>query len=129
VSDDASDGIEKPRAWIAVARQSPKDVGQRQMVVSIDGKRVATLLYGQEITVEVDPGPHRLRVHNTLVWKTVELELAPGEHARFSTINRATWGTYAMVSFLGAGPLYVTLERVDAKGHDPSTEQAHSGIC
>jgi hypothetical protein len=120
VSDDTADEMQNPRAWITVARKSPQDVGQRQMVVSVDGKTVATLLFGDEITVEVDSGPHRVRVHNTLVWKTVNLEVTPGEHARFSTINRATWGTYAMVSLLGAGPLYVTLERVDDKGLDRS---------
>ena len=110
-----TDETERPpgtgRAWITVTRRSPKDIGQRQMVVSVDGKTVATLLYGQDVTCEVDPGVHRLRVHNTLVWKTVDLDLAPGEHVRFTTINRATWGTYAMVSLLGAGPLYVVLER------------------
>jgi|RhiMetdeSRZDD1v2_1073273.scaffolds.fasta_scaffold10902_14 hypothetical protein len=101
------------KARITVVRRSPRDIGQRQMVVSVDGKTVATLLHGDEVTHEVDPGVHRLRVHNTLVWKTVTVDLAPGEQARFTTINHATWGTYLMVSLLGVGPLYVVLERED----------------
>ena len=79
--------------------------------MSIDGHKVATLMYGETMTREVPPGEHRVRVHNTLVWKTVDLDLAPGEHARFMAVNRATWGTYAMLSLLGVGPLYVEMLR------------------
>ena len=60
---------------ITVARTSEQDVRIRQLVVSIDGKNAGTLLFGESITQDVEPGPHRLRVHNTLVWKTVELEI------------------------------------------------------
>jgi hypothetical protein len=96
-----------------VARRSPEDVGQRQVVVSIDGAAAATLMYGQSMTREVASGTHRLRVHNTLVWKTLDLTLSPGEHARYTVVNRAGWGTYWLVALLGAGPLYVTLTRDD----------------
>ena len=71
----------------------------------------ATLLYGQTMTRELEPGPHKLRVHNTLVWKTVKFELGAGEHARFAAVNRAGFGTYSMLGLLGAGPLYVTIRR------------------
>ena len=65
----------------------------------------------ESLTQEVEPGAHRLRVHNTLVWKTVDIELEAGEHARFTAVNRAGFGTYSMLGFLGAGPLYVGLTR------------------
>jgi hypothetical protein len=68
-------------------------------------------LFGQTATTEVVPGPHSLRIHNTLVWKTIELDLKPGEHARFAVANRAGWGTWWMLSLLGAGPLYLTVTR------------------
>lgn len=100
-----------PFARITVARTSDKDVRIRQLVVSIDGKQAGTLLFGESITQELEAGPHRLRVHNTLVWKTLDLELGPGEHARFNAINKAGFGTYSMVGLLGAGPLYVSLRR------------------
>jgi len=100
-----------PNASIVVARVSPRDVQQRQLIVSIDGLKVATLMFGDRVTRVVPPGPHRIRVHNTLVWKTIDVELAPGEQAHFSAVNRATWGTYAMLSTLGTGPLYVELSR------------------
>jgi len=98
-------------ARITVTRQAAADVRVRQLVVSIDGEKVATLLYGDSVTREVSPGQHRLRVHNTLVWKTVDLELAAGEHAAFTVVNQAGFGTISMLSLLGAAPLYVRVVR------------------
>ncbi len=98
-------------ARITVARQAEDDLRIRQLVVSIDGEKVATLLYGESVTRELPPGPHRLRVHNTLVWKTIDLDLAPGEHATFTAVNLAGFGTVSMLGLLGAGPLYVRVVR------------------
>jgi hypothetical protein len=98
-------------AHLTVTRHAAADVRIRQLVVSIDGRQAATLLYGDSMTRELTPGPHRLRIHNTLVWKTIDLSLAAGEHARFSAVNRAGFGTYSMLGLLGAGPLYVRVTR------------------
>jgi hypothetical protein len=46
----------------------------------------------------------------------VEFDVAPGEHVRFLTVNRAGFGSMALVALLGVGPLYVTLDRVE-RGH------------
>lgn len=97
---------------LTVTRTSPEDVRQRQIVLSLDGQRLATLLFGESVTRDILSGSHRLHAHNTLVWKTVLFEAAPGEHVRFSTINRAGFGSMALVALLGVGPLYVTLKRV-----------------
>ena len=96
---------------ITITRRHPDDVRDRQIVVSLDGDRLATLLFGAVVTREVAPGSHRLRAHNTLFWKTRDVELEPGEHARFVVINRAGPGSYALLGLLGAGPLYLTFER------------------
>jgi len=101
-------------ARLTVARTSPDDVAQRQIVLTLDGEPLATLLYGESVTREIPPGAHRLRAHNTLVWKTVEFDAAPDEHVRFSAVNRAGFGTMALVALLGVGPLYVTLDRESA---------------
>ena len=98
-------------ARITVARKHPKDVRDRQIVVSLDGQSFATLLFGDSVTREVASGLHRLRAHNTLFWKTIEIDLGPGEHARFVVINRAGAGTLSLLSLLGVGPLYLTFER------------------
>jgi hypothetical protein len=98
-------------ARITLVRRSSEDVQQRQVVASIDGTPWATLLFGESATTDVEPGPHSLRIHNTLVWKTIELDLKPGEHARFAVANRSGWGTFWMLSLLGVGPLYLTVTR------------------
>ena len=98
---------------VTIRRTSPADVRTRQLVVSIDGEKIATLLFGESVTRELPPGPYRLRVHNTLVWKTIDFTLAPGEQAAFEAINRTGKLTYFLVSALGVGPLYVTLRRVN----------------
>ena len=98
-------------ARITVRRREAGDVRDRQVVVSLDGEPLATLLFGEQVSREVPPGPHRLRAHNTLFWKTIDLDLAPGEHAVFRAINRAGLGSFSLLGLLGVGPLYLTFER------------------
>ncbi len=98
-------------ARITIRRESPDDVGFREIFVSIDGEQVAILRPNETFTVEVKAGPHRLRAHNTLFWKTHDIVLRPGEHARFVAINKAGFGTFGFMTFLGASPLYLTFER------------------
>ena len=99
-------------ATVTVSRRDPADFKQRQLVVYLDGRRRGDILFGQSLTHEISPGPHRLRVSNTLVWKTVSFEAKSGEEVRFEAINRPGKLTYPMLVILGAGPLYVTLRRV-----------------
>ena len=106
---------ELERSWaatITVRRKSRQDVGYRDIYVDLDGEQIAILHAGDEVTRDVKPGPHRLKAHNTLFRKTLDVTLAPGEHATFSVINKAGFGTYSVFAFfLGGGPLYLTLER------------------
>ena len=99
-------------ASVTVTRTSQADVKTRQLVPSIDGITLNTLLWGDSITCELEPGPHRLRVHNTLVWKTLDFALAPGEQAFFEVVNRTGPGTLALTVVFGIGPLYVTINRM-----------------
>jgi hypothetical protein len=103
-------GKEGP-ARLTVTRQSPKDVQTRQVELSLDGTAAATLMYGDTFTRDITPGPHALRMHNTLVWKTMEFDASPGEHVRYTVVNRTGWGTWWMLSLFGAGPLYLTVVR------------------
>ena len=98
-------------ARITICRQSPQDAGYREIFVSIDGEQVAMLEYGETYTAEIKPGPHRLRAHNTLFWKTRQIVLRPGEHARFTAINRTGSISFGLLFMLGAFPLYLTFER------------------
>jgi len=98
-------------ARITITRRHESDIRDRQIVVSVDGEPLDTLLFGQQATREIAPGPHRLKAHNTLFWRNLDVDLQPGEHARFIVINRAGSGTLSLLGIRGVGPLYLTFER------------------
>lgn len=115
-ADDIGRVIEElEKSWVAtitVRRTSKEDVGYRDIYVDLDGEQIAILHAGDEVSRDVKPGPHRLKAHNTLFRKTLDVTLAPGEHATFRVVNKAGFGTYSVFAFfLGGGPLYLTLER------------------
>ena len=98
---------------ITITRTSEEDWKTRQLVVAIDGTRVAEMLWGDSMTIELEPGPHTLRVHNTLVWKTVKFTLTPSEQILYEAINRASPSSYFFLGFmLGIAPLWVTIRRM-----------------
>jgi hypothetical protein len=103
---------ERMPASVTVVRKHADDIQQRQMIVWLDGERIATLMFGDEVTRDLEVGRHRIRVSNTLFWKTVEFEVKWGEQVRFEIINRAGRLTFPMLAFIGVGPLYVTVRRV-----------------
>jgi len=98
-------------ATITVNRQSPEDAAIREIYVSVDGEQIGVLKHGESVTHDLPAGPHRLRAHNTLFWKTHDLVLQPGEHARFTAINKAGWGSFGFLMVLGAAPLYLIFDR------------------
>lgn len=97
---------------LTITRTSEEDWKSRQLVVSVDGRGLGELLWGDSLWCELEPGPHRLRVHNTLVWRTIDFVLAPGEQIFYEAINRPGASTYLLLPLLGIGPLYVTLRRM-----------------
>lgn len=96
---------------LTVIRNSPDDIGTREVFVALDGQELAILRHGESVTREIPPGSHELRAHNTLFRKRDSFSVGPGQEARYRVVNRPGWGTMAMMSVLGAGPLYLTLER------------------
>lgn len=110
--DDFFDRRDLFPASVTITRTSEEDYQVRQLEVSIDGEHAGTLLWGDSLTRELAAGPHRIRVHNTLVWKTVEFTLAPGQQLFFEAINRSGPGTLVMTLLLGLGPLYVTVRQM-----------------
>lgn len=104
--------FEMQPASVTIVRRSQEDFKQRQLIVWLDGERLGDLMFGDAFKKDVHPGPHKLRVSNTLVWKTVEFDVKPGEQVRWEAINRPGRITYPMLVFIGVGPLYVTLRRV-----------------
>ena len=53
-------------ATITVTRREPADVKQREVFLSLDGERIATLLYGESVRREIEPGRHSIRAHSRL---------------------------------------------------------------
>jgi hypothetical protein len=100
------------RATVTVTRTSRDDVGFREVFVSLDGEELGILHSGDTVTRDVAPGTHELRAHNTLIRKRERFELKPGETATFMAINKAGTGTFSILSLLGAGPVYLTLQRI-----------------
>ena len=96
---------------IIIIRASPEDVRQRQVIVKVDGEWTGDLMYGEKLTRTVAPGKHTLNFNNTWNRKTVEVNLAPGEEATFRVVNRAGRFTWFLVAAIGAGPMYVSVER------------------
>ena len=111
-------------ARITIGRQSASDAGYREIFVSIDGEQVTMLQFGETYTCEIKPGPHRLRAHNTMFWKTHHIVLRPGEHAKFTAINRTGTISFGLLFMLGAFPLYLTFEREVEKSQarNPNTQ-------
>ena len=99
-------------AMLTVTRTDPADVKQRQLIISLDGQRLGQLLFGETLTHEMLPGPHRVRISNTLFWKTISFVAKPGDEIRFEAVNRAGWLTYPMMVIMGSGPLYLTVRRI-----------------
>jgi hypothetical protein len=95
---------------LTIHRTSAQDVKERQVIFSLDGKRIAELLYGQTFTCEIPPGPHTLRANNTLVWKTAEFLAPAGTHVHFTCINYAPRGRIYMLAVFGITPLFVALK-------------------
>ncbi|HLJ51407.1 MAG TPA: hypothetical protein VKU01_35615 [Bryobacteraceae bacterium] len=97
-------------ARIVLKRTSPEDVRQRQVIVKLDDEHIGNLMFGKTMTRAVDPGHHTLRVDNTWNKRKMEFDIAEGGEAVFRVINRAGRFTWFLVSALGAGPMYVSIE-------------------
>ena len=117
LADDPADPIVQQGVFpasVSITRTSEEDFKSRQLIVWIDGERLADLLFGDSVTRDLEPGPHRIRVSNTLVWKTAHFTVKPGDKVFFEAINRPGWGSLPMLLVLGVGPLFVKLRRMDS---------------
>jgi len=116
LADDPADPaaiFEGVPASVTITRTSEEDFKSRQLIVWIDGERVIDLLWGDSVTRTLEPGSHRIRISNTLVWKTVHFSIKSNEQVFFEAINRPGWGSLPLLLLLGAGPLFVKIRRMD----------------
>jgi hypothetical protein len=90
--------------------QEGTDMG-RGLALSLDGKDLPHLKVGRTFTTEIAAGHHRLRVNNTYHKKTVEFDVQSGEQVHYRIRNRVGFFGSMMISVLGAGPMYLEIER------------------
>ena len=113
--EDGQGALDDLRCLITFSRTHPSDCGQRQVFARLDGGEQVALLYGDIVTLEVNPGRHKLRVHNTLFWKNLEFTIEMGERLEFLMINRARWWTAGVVGVLGSAPLFLTVKQLSVR--------------
>jgi hypothetical protein len=99
------------RAFVTLRRDHPNDAQQRQVIVRVDDGPTATLMFGDRLTVEVQPGRHVLRANNTLFWKRASFSIEAGEHIEFVLVNRAGRLMLGLLATIGVAPLYLDIER------------------
>ena len=100
---------------MTLARTDARDTQQRQVTARVDDGPATTLMYGDRETFEVTPGRHLLKANNTLIWKRMPFVIASGEHLEFQLINRAGRFTLGFLALLGVAPLFLTIERREAR--------------
>jgi hypothetical protein len=100
---------------VTIARTDPTDVGQRQVIVEVDGGVVTKLAFGDSVTHSLSAGEHVLKANNTLVWRKLTFTAAPGEHVRFLVANRASRFTLGFLTLMGVAPLRMTIDQLNTK--------------
>jgi hypothetical protein len=127
-ADDASTisaGSDQSTAWLTIRRRSPEDIKERELYASLDGRRIAILRFGDEVTIAIPPGQHEVRVHNTLSRKKNAFDAAAGQHVCFKAVNVPGKGFALLAFFLGAALMWTGLER-EADGAPPGAAQRTS---
>ena len=105
--------MEQAQATLTVERNSPADMQERELYVSVDGGENAILRYGDSVTVPLIPGHHRLRVHNTISRRYAEFDAAAGDRIKFRGANVRGKHFAMLAMFFGIGPMHTVLERVE----------------
>ena len=98
-------------ANLTVNRNSPQDAQQREIVVSLDGERIAELVYGQSVSKEIPAGPHTLLVDNTWNSQSTNFTATDNEQINFVAQNRSGSFAQFLLMIFGAGPIRVSLQR------------------
>jgi hypothetical protein len=105
-------GVDSALTILEIFRDTPDDVQDRWIRVSIDDGPEEILRYGATLRYEVPPGPHRIKAHNTLSRDAVAVDGQPGETIRLRCWNRVAKGGVLMMLTTGFAFITVRLERV-----------------
>jgi hypothetical protein len=115
-------------ARLTVHRRSPEDEGERQLFVSVDGERLGMLGFGRQLSRALEPGEHRLRIHNTFWWKTVRFEVRPGDDVHFGAVNLTPGCMVGFAAAMGAAPMFVRIiPMTSAEAASPAADSSLAG--
>jgi hypothetical protein len=100
-----------PQTRLKVSHPEEGSVMGRGLNLTLDRKDWAHLKAGRDVTAEIEPGHHRLRVDNTYHKKMVEFDAKPGELVHYRITNKVTFFGSMMLGVLGAAPMHLVIER------------------
>jgi hypothetical protein len=80
----------------------------------IDDEPAEILRYGETVRLQVPPGRHRLKAHNTLSKDVIDFDAAPGQKIRIRCHNHFAKGGILMMLTIGFAFIKVRLEIIAA---------------
>jgi hypothetical protein len=115
----ASENSGPGAARVTIFRNSPDDTQTRQIKIYLDRQNQGELMFGDQMTLDVAPGAHVLRVDNTWNRKDLAIEVQPGDDLQFLTKSSAGKFVWFLLGFLGAGPMHVSIEPLPSRPLQP----------
>ena len=97
-------------ATISITRNTPDDIQDRWIRITIDEEPEEILRYGETLTRHVAPGRHRIKAHNTLSRDAIDIDAQPGEHVQITCHNAIARGSILML--LTTGFAFITVKLV-----------------
>jgi hypothetical protein len=100
-------------ARLTIVRDTPDDIQDRWIRLWLDGNFWDTLRYGKTLSIDLSPGPHRLKASNTLNRDTLDFDAKPGEQIKVRCHNAIARGGFLSILMIGVAIIRVRLERID----------------
>ena len=72
---------------VGIARDSEKDIKMRDLYVLIDDQEERNLTFGGSLSVELEPGNHRIKVTNRMYSEELQFTLQSAETVSFQAAN------------------------------------------
>jgi len=98
-------------AQLTITRNQKTDFQDRQVFLWLDDEPLGKIRFGRLLTLDITPGPHRVRAFNTLVSDTIQFTATPGEHVRLRCTNGMPTVGWLLMIILHVTALSVRLER------------------
>lgn len=100
-----------PQTSIVLGRNSAFDFQDRQIYVWIDEQPYGKIRYGESLSYPVEPGPHTIKVFNTMFTRALRVEAAPGEQVKVQCGTGMPTAGWLLMIFLHVTYLRVWIEK------------------